>query len=106
MSLTDQAVENLLITIRQTPEFAAYQTALKQIKQFPGLKERLDEYRQQSYGIQSSPDMEFWQIDRFEESYADFKENPFVADFLTAELDFCRLMQSINMQLTEGVDFE
>ena len=45
-------------------------------------------------------------MDAFEKEYEKFRENPIVDDFLKAELAFCRLMQEINMIITEELDFE
>ena len=45
-------------------------------------------------------------MDAFEKEYEKFRENPIVDDFLRAELAFCRLIQEINVMITEELDFE
>ena len=45
-------------------------------------------------------------FEQFEKEYADFRENTLVSEFLAAELAFCRMMQDINLQVTEAVHFE
>ena len=44
--------------------------------------------------------------EEFAEKYQIFRENPLVNDFLTAETAFCRMMQEINLKITEGLQFE
>ena len=48
----------------------------------------------------------FHKIEEFEREYEKFRENPIVADFLAAELGFCRMMQSVNIKITEALNFE
>ena len=45
-------------------------------------------------------------LEAFEREYANFREEPLVSEFLAAELAFCRMMQDINLHLTEAVHFE
>ena len=54
----------------------------------------------------SQVDELFDMMDVFEKEYEKFRENPLVDDFLQAELAFCRLMQEINMFVTQELDFQ
>ena len=45
-------------------------------------------------------------VDAFEREYEEFRENPLVDDFLKAEVEFCRMIQEINTQIMEAVEFE
>ena len=47
----------------------------------------------------------FDKIEDFEREYEKFREDPLVSDFLAAELGLCRMMQQINMTMTEELDF-
>ena len=76
------------------------------MKQFPELKAQIDAYRRRNFEIQTSPDTVYDVIEKFENEYAQFRENPLVADFLAAELAFCRLMQLLSLKVTEELDFE
>ena len=35
-----------------------------------------------------------------------FREDPVVDDFFRAELAFCRMMQEVNLRVTEAIDFD
>ena len=50
--------------------------------------------------------MVFEKIEAFEREYEDFRENPLVDDFLSAELAFCRMMQKYNDRIMDAIDFE
>jgi len=105
-----------VITAKSTPDDVLRQEgviseALGRIsmvaEKYPELKAKIDEYRERNFLIQTSEDGNtLEQLEAFENEYSDFRENPMVSDFLAAELDFCRMMQSVNLRITEGVHFE
>ena len=72
-----------------------------------GLLEQINEFRRKNFELQSVEPSENMldKIDAFNKEYESFRESPLVSDFLQAELDLCRLMQRIQMQLTEAIDF-
>lgn len=102
----DQAVENMIAALRESKVYRTYQEALAVVKQQPELKREIDEYRKKNYLMQNSGDMAFESIEQFEREYSDFRENPLVANFLAAELALCRMVQHINLHVTDKLDFE
>ena len=78
--------------------YLTYRTELDKVKQVPGLKSQIDEFRMRNFALQSSMDNDFDKLDRIEKDYEDFRANPLVADFLAAELDLCRMIQGIVMK--------
>lgn len=106
MNQVDETVDTLASALLVSEEYLEYKKQLDQVKQFPELKEKIDEYRRRNYELQYSPDLAFDKIDRFEREYRKFREDPLVSDFLTAELALCRLLQNINDRLMETISFE
>lgn len=102
----DQAVESMIDAIIGSEVYKSYLEALAVVKQQPGLKQEIDEFRRRNYLMQSSADMAFEHIEQFEREYSDFRENPLVADFLAAELALCRMIQQINLHVTDRLNFE
>lgn len=102
----DETVGVLLEAILQCEEYLAYHAELEKVRQFPELKEQIDEFRKRNFVLQSSADIDFEKLDRFEKEYEDFRSNPLVSDFLAAELAFCRRMQGIENRVTAGLDFQ
>lgn len=106
MNDVDNAVEQLIKAVLGSDLYREYETVLAKVKQQPGLKEQIDEFRRRNYLLQSEEDCDFGKIDQFEKEFADFREQPLVSEFLAAELAFCRMMQDVNIRVTEALHFE
>ncbi len=102
----DQAVESMIIAIKGSKVYRKYMAVLATVKQQPELKRQIDEYRRKNFEMQSDKDIAFERIEQFEREYADFRENTLVSDFLAAELALCRMIQQINLHVTEELNFE
>lgn len=102
------AVEKFVKAIKETDIYKGYCYQLEKIKKSPQLFESVNEYRHRNYEIQNTSQVNelFDKMDAFEKEYEKFRENPIVDDFLRAELAFCRLIQEINVMITEELDFE
>ena len=106
MNDIDNAMERLIIAVRESAAYREYKVQLERVKAYPELKKQIDEFRARNYEWQNSTECALDQLELFEREYEKFRENPLVADFLEAELAFCRMMQDINIRLTEAVQFE
>ncbi len=107
MSKIDSAVEQLIAAILVSEEYLAYDEQLNKVKAYPELKAQIDEFRERNFLIQISEDENTLEkLEAFEKEYSDFRENALVSDFLAAELAFCRMMQGVNLRITEAVHFE
>jgi cell fate (sporulation/competence/biofilm development) regulator YlbF (YheA/YmcA/DUF963 family) len=102
----DEAVKIFTSALKESAEYRTYLQAKEKVKAFPELKREIDEYRKRNYELQSKSEIEFESIEEFEKEYEALLENPLAADFLAAELAFCRMMQEISFQITESFDFE
>ena len=101
------ALEQLATAMKNSEEYVRFKRAEAKVAEFSGLQQRIDEFRGSWYALQSggSPDL-FEQIDRVEEQYADFRENPYVQEFLAAELALCRMFQQVNWTIMQNLDFD
>lgn len=101
-------VEALVNVIKSTEEYKEFQFQKEKVKRIPELKERIDEFRKKNYELQNlvQSDNLMEDVERLQEENESFLENPLVADFLSAELNFCRMMQDVNVRITEAIDFE
>lgn len=102
----EAAKQNLINAILASEVYMEYRKQLEIINQDPDLKRQIDDYRSQNYQMQMNSDLDFGQLTRFYEQFKGFRENPKVDTFLAAELDLCRMMQGINFDITEALDFE
>ncbi len=106
MSDIESARAAFVSAILDTEEYRTYARECEKIKQYPELKVQIDDYRKQNYELQINIGIDFETLDSFEKEYETFRENPLVADFLAAELGFCRMMQRLNLLITADLHFE
>ena len=102
----NEAVKQLVEAIRNTDAYLEYQRQLARVKEQPGLKRQIDDFRTRNFELQTSKDTNFDKIDQFTRENEAFRENPLVSDFLAAELAFCRMMQEIGLYVTDQMRFE
>lgn len=106
MNNVDEAVKQLIAAILESDTYREYDIQRKRVKEVPGLKEKIDEFRFRNYELQNRNDIAFDKLDQFVKEYEDFREDPLVSAFLASELAFCRMMQEINIGITAALDFE
>lgn len=106
MGEVEEAVDRLVSAVLHSEVYLEYKRQLKEVKQFPELKARIDEFRRRNFELQQSPDYAFDKMEAFQREYKSFREDPLVSDFLAAELAFCRMIQGIEGRLVDAVDFE
>lgn len=106
MNNIDEALKQLIEAILTSETYTRFDLQRNRVKQVPGLKEQIDEFRRRNYEFQNGSDYDFAKLDQFEKEYEDFRENPLVSDFLAADLAFCRLIQEINIKITAAINYE
>lgn len=104
-----EATENLINTMKSTTSYRNYRMQCDKIDKQPDLKQRVDEYRNRNFEIQNST-MSGEEISRkvleLQSEFSDILDDLVVTDFLAAELDFCRMVQNVNLKIVECLDFE
>ncbi len=107
MEKIDAQVEALAQCIKDSQIYRNYRIQVEKIEKQPGLLDQINEFRRKNFELQSVEPSENMldKIDAFNKEYESFRESPLVSDFLQAELDLCRLMQRIQVRLTEAIDF-
>lgn len=102
----EQSLQAYIEKLLKSKEYQKYVEQKERVKQYPDLKKQIDEFRRRNYEMQNSEDLVFEKIEFFEKEYEDFRDNPLVADFLEAELAFCRMMQRHYGEVMRAIDFE
>lgn len=106
MSDINSTLDGLILAVKESAVYRDYMVQLNRVKAYPELKKQIDEFRARNYVWQNSSECPPDQLELLEREYERFTEEPLVADFLEAELAFCRMMQDINVRITEAVQFE
>lgn len=102
----ESAIEEAVKAIKKSKVYQEYRKQLERVKQVPGLKDQIDEFRLKNFELQNSGDYALDKLEEFERQYESFRANPIVEDFLAAELSFCRMMQEMQEKMIEEVEFE
>ncbi|MCH5253980.1 MAG: YlbF family regulator [Lachnospiraceae bacterium] len=107
-SIMTEATKHFIKEIRESDIYKEYDYQRTRIKKQPELFEKIQDYRQENFELQAGAqgDELFDKIVAFEQEYEKFRENPLVDDFLRAELAFCRMIQEVNVQIAEELEFE
>lgn len=95
-------------SIRETETYKKYSFQLKKLKEDPELFAQVNEYRLRNYELQNTSQIDelFDKMESFEKEYEKFRDNQIVDEFLSAELAFCRMMQEIDVFITNELKFE
>lgn len=103
-----RAVDIFVESIKATDTYRNYCVQLQKIKQQPEQYAKVNEFRKRNFELQNSAQTDdlFEKMDAFEREYEKFREDTVVDDFLRAELAFCRMMQKVDILITEKLDFE
>ncbi len=94
--------------VRKTEIYRNYLLQAEKVKREPELKQKIDEFRFKNFELQNTTDSEelFDKTDAFTAEYEAFRANPVVDAYLSAELEFCRMMQRVYQSISERVDFD
>ena len=103
-----KALEQLALAIKDSDLYREYRRQSEKVDNTGDMREKIDEYRVRNFELQNSVQTEdlLDKLDAFEREYEKFREDPWVEEFLDAELAFCRMMQEIDVKLAEAMDFE
>ena len=102
------AAKEYAAKIQQTDTYRNYCRERERIKQDPELYAKVNAYRRATFDLHNNTDQDqlFDRMDAYEREYEKFRENPLVESFLQAELEFCRMMQELNILILDHLDFE
>lgn len=108
MCRVDTAVNELIEAIIDSEEYREYRHQLAVLKEHPDLKSRIDAFRQENFLLQQTEqsDEVFDKVDEFAMKAEELRKDPIMDSFLTAEAEFCHMIQQINQKIVEAVNFE
>lgn len=108
MNQVDACLDKLIAAVLESDEYQCYQEIREKIKLEPEKERAIHQFRKRNFMLQRSKDNIdlFDEIDRLEQEFSKFRQEPLVEDYLSAELALCRLVQRINRKLMEQVEFD
>ncbi len=112
MKKPENNVDNALIAladaIRESDVYRRYIKARQRIEARAGLKKEIDEFRMKNFEMQQryEGDELLSKTEEFTQTHASFREDPDVDEFLSAELSLVRMIQDLEEDLLDELDFE
>lgn len=106
MSEVKQCTLNLLEAIKNSAEYKRYQKIHREIKDYPDKMRILQEFRERNYFLQNNAENIdlFKEIDKLEQKYSSFRNDPLIEEYLEAENVFFKMLREINWALIENLD--
>ena len=107
MSEIREETTRLVEVIRNSTVYAEYSAAKEELKKYPVLQAKVDEYRTRNFRLQQDAKADIFDgAEALQQTYVGIIEDPVAYRFLRAESAFCRVMQQINYTLLEELEFE
>lgn len=103
-----KATQEFAQIIKSSEIYKQYVHAREMVQKQAGLFEEVNEFRRKNYQLQKnvSGDELLEKTEALNQEYAVMRSNPLVEEFLDAELAFCRMMQEVNILLTNELNFD
>lgn len=101
-------IREFVSKMKESDEFCLYRETAAELALYPIWKSRVQELRKKNYQLQNSgetPDL-YVALERLQEEYKDIYSNAVTANFLNAEVAVCRIIQQLNEELIDSLDFE
>lgn len=106
MDTIKEKVEELVDTILESTEYQNFQEAERQVRNVPGLADKIKAFSWENYEIQNQETEDLdGEMEAFVERYQEFRKDAIVDQYLERELRMCRMLQEIHARLTDIMDF-
>ncbi len=103
----EDILRSLVSAVRESKEYKEYRRLQGLIHQDPEKERAVNEFRRRNFELQKSRDVDlFTEVDRLEREFAPLRAEPYVNEYLSAELAICRIVQHINYSLMVELDFD
>ena len=108
MNKVDESLQCLIDSVLGSEEYMRYQDIKTKIKSEPEKEQAIHRFRKRNFLLQRNKDNIdlFSEIDKLEQEFAQFRREPLVEEYLSAEMAVCRMVQKINHELMAKIDLE
>lgn len=107
MEQIDKQIEMLIQAVKDSFEYQEYQRIRALVHQDPEKEKAIHEFRRRNFELHQRRDMDLYsETDRLEREFAPLRAEPYVNEYLAAELAVCRMVQRINYRLMEEIEFD
>lgn len=103
----EESLENLVRAVKESAEYKEYQRMRELIHMEPEKERAIHEFRRRNFELQKCRDIDLYtEMDHLEKEFEPLRAEPYVNEYLAAELAVCRMVQTINYRLMEEIEFD
>ena len=103
----DESLDNLITAFKESPEYREYLRMREIIHKEPEKERAINEFRRRNFELHKCRNVDlFIEMGRLEEENATLRAEPFVNEYLAAELAVCQMVQRINYRLLGNIEFD
>ena len=107
MNHIDEKINWLIRAVKESPEYKEYQRVRELVHRDPEKEKAIHEFRRRNFELHKRRDVDLYsETDRLEKEFAPLRAEPYVNEYLSAELAVCRMVQRINYRLMEEIEFD
>lgn len=107
MRQIEESLEILVEAVKESLEYKEYLRIRELLHAEPEKERAVHEFRRRNFELHSRRDIDLYEeTDRLEREFAPLRAEPYVNEYLAAELAVCRIIQRINYRLMEEIDFD
>lgn len=101
METIEMSIQQLVGAIKKSPEYKTYKARETELDRHPELWERVDRFCARNFHLQNNtePAAMFEELDKMHRESQELRKIPEVNAYLQAELNLCKLLQSISLDL-------
>ena len=98
----------LIDAIHRSDAYRNFMIVKEKIDKDPELKTKLNDFRRRSYELQNRKEGKdfYTEIERFEVEFHELRKETMISEFLQNEMEICRIIQQVNMDLALHVDLD
>jgi cell fate (sporulation/competence/biofilm development) regulator YlbF (YheA/YmcA/DUF963 family) len=107
MNRIEEHTSNLIEAVKESNEYLQYRNLLAQVMEDINLYNEINEFRKKSISIQLHADRNL--LDISNELYSEYSRllgDPLVADFLSSEQAYCRMLREMNDRIMDSLDLD
>ena len=107
MNELDESLAKLIDVVKNSPEYKEYQRIRELVRQEPEKERAINEFRRRNFELHKYRNVDLYaEMDRLEGEFASLRAEPYVNEYLAAELAVCRMIQKINYGIMTEIEFD
>ncbi len=107
MDQLGESIANLIEVVKNSPEYKEYQRMRELVHQEPEKEKAINEFRKRNFELHKCRNVDLYaEMNRLEGEFAPLRAQPYVNEYLAAELAVCRMVQRINYGLMREIEFD